>query len=64
MYVSKVYHSVHFEMNEEGTIASAATAAIMSKSTKFIFKATRPFIFVITDENNLILFMGVISDPK
>ncbi|EEB16664.1 serine protease inhibitor, putative [Pediculus humanus corporis] len=63
LFLSEIYHSVHFEMNEEGTIASAATASVLTKSSKFIFKASRPFILVITDDKNLILFMGAIINP-
>ncbi|KAL0272637.1 UNVERIFIED_CONTAM: hypothetical protein PYX00_005528 [Menopon gallinae] len=64
VYISDIYHSVHFEVNEHETIASAASAAIFTKSRTFQFKVTRPFIFVIADKSGLLLFMGVVNKPE
>ena len=70
LYISKVIHKAFVEVNEEGTEAAAATAVIMSgKSIMLneppIFRADRPFIFLIRDlRSGSILFMGRLADPR
>ncbi|KAK6625079.1 hypothetical protein RUM43_005370 [Polyplax serrata] len=64
LHVSDIYQSVHFETNEEGTTASAATASILTKAKKPVFSATKPFIILITNENDLVLFMGAVVRPE
>lgn len=67
MQIDKVKHKSFVEVNEQGTEASAATVVIMrekSASLNKIFKADRPFIFIIKENNkNSILFMGRIINP-
>lgn len=68
--IDEVIHQAFVDVNEEGTEAAAATAAMMGfggipipKPIK-IFKADHPFIFIIQDRNTgNILFMGRVSDP-
>lgn len=66
--ISNVIHQAVVEVNEEGTEAAAATAAVMMKRSMPIppeeFRCNRPFIFVIHEkETNGILFMGKFMAP-
>ncbi|MBN1975410.1 MAG: serpin family protein [Sedimentisphaerales bacterium] len=68
LFISAVMHKAFVEVNEEGTEAAAATAVIMQKDEPRptpVFRADRPFIFMITDirGQNDILFMGRLVDP-
>jgi serpin B len=70
LYIGEVIHQAFVDVNEEGTEASAATAAIMyAKSIVFpgtprIFNADHPFIFIIQERaSGNILFIGRVSDP-
>ncbi len=68
LYISRVFHQAHIEVNEEGTEAAAATAVVIKyrclPPKPPVFRADRPFIFMITDdETGLILFMGRVNDP-
>ncbi|MCD6229863.1 MAG: serpin family protein [Candidatus Diapherotrites archaeon] len=66
--IGKVIHQAFVEVNEEGTEAAAATAVIMvlkeSVVPKTTFRADHPFIFIIWDNNENILFMGKVIDPR
>ena len=69
--VKAVIQKAFIEVNEEGTEAAAATAVIMMtrcamprRQPPIIFKADRPFIFLIRDiKTNVILFMGKVVNP-
>ena len=68
LYISRVFHQAHIEVNEEGTEATAATAVVIKyrclPPKPPVFRADRPFIFMITDdETGLILFLGRVNDP-
>ncbi|XP_051025688.1 serpin B6 isoform X6 [Acomys russatus] len=67
MSLSKVIHKAFVEVNEEGTEAVAATAALMKRRCLKInprFCADRPFLFFIQHvETNGILFCGRFSSP-
>ena len=69
LFISAVIHQAHVEVNEEGTEAAASTAVVMSRSAAAgprvpVFRADRPFIFMIMDEETgCILFLGRVSDP-
>ena len=69
--MSNVQHKSVIEVNEEGSVAAAATAAIMSvprsrigpRYISMIFD--RPFYFILQDKTHGVnLFMGRIVDPS
>ena len=71
LYVYQVVQKAFVEVNEEGTEASAVTAAEMEDCcceddeppTKFT--CDRPFMFLIRDnESGMILFVGQVMDPS
>ncbi len=68
LYIDKIIHQSYVKVDEEGTEAAAATAVVMAEKgiamPRDIFKADRPFIFIIQEkETGNILFMGRIIDP-
>ena len=66
LYISKVKHKTFVEVNEEGTEAAAVTLVEISRSvgSGFVFRANRPFVFAIRENNSgSILFIGKIIDP-
>ena len=71
LYISKVIHQAVVEVNEEGTEAAAATAAVMMTrcaihiDEPFDFICNRPFIFIIHDTvKHNILFYGKYAKPE
>ena len=70
-WLSEVIHKTFVEVNEEGTEAAAATAAVAVGSIMppeppptFKMVVDRPFFCVIRDnETGLLLFMGAIKNP-
>lgn len=62
LMISKVLHKSFIEVNEEGSEAAAATIVELVETVALepeIFRADRPFIFMIYDsETESILFMG------
>ncbi|MFX0133570.1 MAG: serpin family protein [Candidatus Hodarchaeota archaeon] len=70
LYISDVIHKTFIDVNEEGTEAAAATAALATlgaapSEPAPIFKADHPFLFLIRDvKTNSILFLGRIMDPR
>jgi len=71
LFLSAVFHQAFVDVNEEGTEAAAATAAVMTVASLEVgetmpkqFRADHPFIVVIRDNRNgSILFMGRVVDP-
>lgn len=67
--ISDVIHEAVVRVDEEGTEAAAATAVVMktssvSPSRPPVFRADRPFAFLIRDRaSGTILFMGRLADP-
>jgi serpin B len=70
--IDKVIHKAFIQVDEDGTEAAAATAVVMMKITSAmpvqrvvkIFKADRPFTFLLCDrESKTILFMGKMEKP-
>uniref|UniRef100_A0A3Q2NTZ8 Serpin domain-containing protein n=1 Tax=Fundulus heteroclitus TaxID=8078 RepID=A0A3Q2NTZ8_FUNHE len=63
--VSSVMHKSGMEINEDGAMAAAATAVIISRASNPIFHLTQPFFFVLIDDVTQIpIFMGVINNPN
>jgi serpin B len=72
LFVSGVFHKAFVAVNEEGTEAAAATAALAPPMaspshrapTVPVFRADHPFVFAISDrKSGAILFYGRIVDP-
>jgi serpin B len=69
LYLFAVVHKAFVDVNEEGTEAAAATAAVMSLrgiSTEKpqVFRADHPFVFLIRDiATSSILFLGRLTNP-
>ncbi|MDO5562131.1 MAG: serpin family protein [Synergistaceae bacterium] len=70
IFIGGVLHKTFISVAEDGTEAAAATAVILSKMSMpapdppIIFRADRPFIYVIKDnETGVILFIGRFVKP-
>lgn len=73
LYISRVFQKAEIEVNETGTIASAATSAVTAVvgssmqqgPPPFVFIADRPFLFAIEDGGTgTLLFIGSVQDPR
>ena len=68
MSISKVEHGVRVAIDEDGVVATAYTVVALDGSSRpsddeIDFIIDRPFIFVITSEDGLPLFTGVVNRP-
>jgi len=67
LFIGSVIHQAYIDVDEKGTEAAAATAVGMVEvalPVQNIFRADRPFIFMIQEkETDNILFMGRVNDP-
>ena len=70
LYISRVLHNSHIEVNQNGTRAAAATTVLMDEATAcepfevevFYVYLDRPFMFIIMDtDTGLPLFMGTVN---
>jgi serpin B len=69
LYVHDVLHQAFIAVDEDGTEAAAATAAVMDESSAILPRQTlvldRPFLFVIHDTaHGTPLFVGRVADPS
>lgn len=68
LFVTQVVQKAFIEVNEEGSEAAAVTVVqtnTRSISLPTIFKADRPFMFFIRDnQTGMLLFQGRVSDPS
>ncbi|KAA0188413.1 hypothetical protein HAZT_HAZT003603 [Hyalella azteca] len=68
LYVDTAIHQAKVKVDEEGTVAAAATAltfAYSFSSDPVQFVANRPFLFLIYDSRvNVTLFAGIIRNPS
>jgi serpin B len=70
--LSKVFHKTFIAVDEEGTEAAAATAAVMAMTTSMIqpeqpveVKVDRPFLYAIQHvPSGVCLFIGRVTDPR
>jgi serpin B len=69
LYVSSIFHKSFIEVNEEGTEAAAASAAVISlrglpRNEKIDFVADHPFLFLIREDlTGTVLFIGHVVNP-
>ncbi|XP_072541391.1 probable serpin E3 [Salminus brasiliensis] len=65
LYVSEAFHEARMEVTEEGASAAAATAMLLLKRSRApVFKADRPFLFILRHINRgSVLFMGRVVNP-
>jgi len=66
LLVSNIFHKSFIEVNEEGTVAAAASCALVAKCipTRVDFTADHPFLFLIReDSTQTILFAGQVLNP-
>ncbi|KAM0937411.1 putative Serpin family protein [Dioscorea sansibarensis] len=71
LYVSSVFHKSFVEVNEEGTEAAAASAAVillgsaLHVSPPLDFVADHPFMFLIReDKAGVVMFVGHVINPQ
>ena len=70
LFVSGVFHKAYVHVDEEGTVAAAATAMAMAGAAAPMqppieFNADHPFLFFIRDDKTgEVLFMGRVADPS
>ena len=67
--IGQVVHRAVIEVQEEGTEAAAATAAVMvltsAPSNQGTFRVDRPFLYYMVDDaTGAILFQGRVVDPR
>jgi serpin B len=74
LYISEVIHQANIDVDEEGTVAAAATAVIMGATgggcspvigKTITLRLDHPFLFFVRDlETGAVLFMGRLVDPS
>jgi serpin B len=70
LWISQIKHKASVEVNEEGTVAAAATAVEITKRCALLekrleFRIDHPFLFLIRDNRTgSILFLGRVVDPS
>ncbi|XP_057641950.1 serpin E3 [Chionomys nivalis] len=64
-YVSEATHKAKMELSQEGTRSSAATAVLLLRRSRTpVFKADRPFIFLLREHSTGFVFnIGRVSNP-
>ncbi|CAN7974770.1 hypothetical protein HPB47_003537 [Ixodes persulcatus] len=61
--VTDVMHKATIEVNEEGTVAAAATLVIAGRSSPHSFAVDRPFLFYIREKaTGRVLFLGEVHE--
>ena len=64
LVISDVIHKAFVAVDEKGTEAAAATAVIMERGMPPVFRADRPFLFLIRDNTTgSVLFLGRVLNP-
>ena len=68
LFIEVVVHQACVKVDEEGTVAAAATGVVMAvramPSKPVVFRADRPFLVLIREkQTGLVLFMGRVGNP-
>lgn len=67
LYVNYVKQNVGIRLNESGVKAAAVTSIGIMKSSlvvePIIIKLNHPFLYMIKDANNVLLFIGILNNP-
>jgi serpin B len=68
LFVSDVVHKARVDVDEEGTVAAAATGVVVGVMAAVkeapVFRADHPFVFLIRhNPTGAILFLGRVADP-
>jgi serpin B len=68
LFISEVVHQTFVDVNEEGTEAAGATAAVVAMGgippKAVAFRADHPFVFLVRDNRSgSVLFVGRVADP-
>ncbi|XP_016389895.1 putative serpin E3 [Sinocyclocheilus rhinocerous] len=65
LFVSEAFHEARIEVTEQGTKAASATAMVLLKrSRSAVFKADRPFLFILRQiSTGSLLFIGRVLNP-
>jgi len=66
LHVTDVVHQATIAVDDQGTVASGATGAVLSRKSAILssLRVDRPFLFVIRDDaTGAILFQGRVLDP-
>ena len=62
--ISEVKQKSWVDVNEEGTEAAAATVVAVRETSASVFRADRPFLFLIRERlSGTILFVGKLANP-
>jgi len=66
LFITDVIHQANVAVDEQGTVASAATAVIVGiKGVRQTLVVDRPFLYLIRDDaTGAILFLGRVLDPS
>jgi serpin B len=67
LFVSSLFHKSFVQVDEEGTEAAAASAAVVSSRSAPVtvdFVADHPFLFLIREDmTGVVLFIGHVVNP-
>lgn len=68
LYLSSVIHEAFVHVDEQGTVAAAATAGVAKATSAEVVtpvKVDKPFVFAVRDRaTGAIVFLGRVSDPR
>lgn len=66
LFISDMVHRALIQVDEKGSVASAATVALVERIGNlddYYFEANRPFLFLVMDkQSGVVLFMGRIAN--